>query len=277
MRRLLRNIFSALRFTRRLKSGPEGFFFWSFFVVIFFSKETRPLVGRRAMLTLLAKRVKNTFMIHFHIVTLFPESIAGYFASSMLKRAQEDGHIKVSLYNPKDFVESWKERIDRRPYGGGPGMVLSAEPMLKAAEKALKKAGKASVTRIFFSPSGAEFDATMAKSLAKKKHILMIAGHYEGVDARVQKILKAKPVSTGPYVLTGGELPAATMVDAIARHVKGVLGDIDSLEENRVSSPAVYTRPAILVWKKRKYQVPEVLKSGHHAKIDEWKKKQQKG
>lgn len=192
----------------------------------------------------------------------------------MLKRAQEDGKIKVHLYNPKNFTKDWKERIDRRPYGGGPGMVLAPEPMLKAAKKALQKAGKSPVTRLFFSPSGAAFDAKMAKSLAKKKHILMIAGHYEGVDARVQKILKAKPISTGPYVLTGGELPAAVVVDAVARHVKGVLGDAMSLEENRVSSPAVYTRPATLVWQKKKYHVPKVLTSGHHAKIEEWKRTQ---
>ena len=215
-------------------------------------------------------------MIHFHIVTLFPESIATYFTTSMLKRAQEDGKIKVSLYNPKDFTTDRKERVDRRPYGGGPGMVLAPEPMLKAAEKALKKAGKngTSATTLFFSPSGKEFDAKMAKALAKKKHIVMITGHYEGVDARVQKILKAKPISVGPYVLTGGELPAAIVVDAISRHVKGVLGDINSLQQNRVSSPAVYTRPATLLWKKKKYKVPEVLTSGHHAKIEEWKRKQ---
>ncbi|MFZ2555725.1 MAG: tRNA (guanosine(37)-N1)-methyltransferase TrmD [Minisyncoccia bacterium] len=222
-------------------------------------------------------------MIHFHIVTLFPESIEGYFGASMLKRAQEDKKIKVSLYNPKDFTVSRKERVDRRPYGGGPGMVLSPEPMLKAAEKALKKAKGSSkklgagVTVLFFSPSGKQFDAEMAKSLAKKKHIVMITGHYEGVDARVEKILKAKPISVGPYVLTGGELPAATVVDAVSRHVKGVLGDSLSLEDNRVASPAVYTRPDVLTWKKKKYKVPEVLKSGHHANIEAWKKEQQKG
>ncbi len=221
-------------------------------------------------------------MIHFHIITLFPESIEGYFKASMLKRAQEDGKIKVSLYNPKDCTESWKERVDRRPYGGGPGMVLAPEPILKAAEKALKRAGKRETgggTKrgtqvIFFSPSGKAFDATMARSLAKKKHIVMITGHYEGVDARVQKILKAKPVSIGPYVLTGGELPAATVVDAVSRHIKGVLGDSASLEENRTASPLVYTRPATLIWKKKKYHVPEVLTSGHHAKIEEWKRGQ---
>ena len=100
----------------------------------------------------------------------------------------------------------------------------------------------------------------------------MICGHYEGVDARVQKILKAKKVSVGPYVLTGGELPAATLIDAISRFVPGVLGKSESLEASRVSSPEVYTRPETLLWKGKKYKVPEVLKSGHHAKIDEWKK-----
>lgn len=218
-------------------------------------------------------------MIHFHIVTLFPESIEGYFKSSMLKRAQEDKKIKVHFYNPKDFAESYKERIDRRPYGGGPGMVLAPEYVLSAAEAALKKTKNKKIktgdtTMLFFSPAGADFDATMAKKLARKKHIIMIAGHYEGVDARVEEILKAKRVSVGPYVLTGGELPAAIVVDAVARHVRGVLGDKDSLEENRTASPAVYTRPDVLVWKKKKYPVPEVLKSGHHAKIEEWKREQ---
>ena len=219
-------------------------------------------------------------MLHFHIVTLFPEAIAPYLNASILKRAQEDKKIAIHLYDPKDFMPTRKDRVDRRPYGGGPGMVMAPEPVLKAAEAALKKTkNKKQKTRkataLFFSPSGEQFDSKMAVALSKKKHILMIAGHYEGVDARVQKILKAKSISVGPFVLTGGELPAATIVDAVSRHVKGVLGDHLSLEENRVSSPDVYTRPAVLVWKRKKYAVPEVLKSGHHAKIEEWKKGQQ--
>jgi tRNA (guanine37-N1)-methyltransferase len=151
-------------------------------------------------------------------------------------------------------------------------MVLEPQAMLRAAEKALRN--KESVEKIFFATDGVQFDEAMAKKLAKKKDILFICGRYEGVDARVPKILKAKKVSVGPFVLTGGELPAATMVDAIARFVPGVLGKIESLERNRVSSPDVYTRPDVLVWKKKKYKVPEVLKTGHHAKIDEWKKEQ---
>ena len=116
----------------------------------------------------------------------------------------------------------------------------------------------------------------MAKKLSKKKDILLIAGHYEGVDERVSKILKAKKVSMGPFVLTGGELPAATMIDAITRFVPGVLGKAESLERSRVSSPEVYTRPEILVWKGRKYRVPKVLLTGHHAKIEEWKRNRNK-
>ncbi|MEK7628021.1 MAG: tRNA (guanosine(37)-N1)-methyltransferase TrmD [Patescibacteria group bacterium] len=208
-------------------------------------------------------------MIHFHIVTLFPESIEPYLSASILGRAQEKKLIKVSFYNPRDYTDDKWQRVDRKPYGGGPGMVLSAEPFLRAVSAALK-GRKGEI--VFFSPSGEQFEQSAAKKLAQKKHIVFIAGHYEGVDARVQKILKAKLVSVGPYVLTGGELPAATMIDAIARNISGVLGKEESREDERVASPEVYTRPEILVWKKKKYKVPPVLLSGNHAKIEEWKK-----
>jgi tRNA (guanine37-N1)-methyltransferase len=209
-------------------------------------------------------------MIHFHVVTLFPESIEPYINSSIIGRAIKAKRIKVSFYDPKKFTRDRYGRVDRRPYGGGPGMVLEPDGMLRAAQKAI--GGKKGVEKIFFSTDGAQFDETMAQKLSKKKDVLFICGHYEGVDARVEKILKAKKVSVGPYVLTGGELPAATVIDAIARFVPGVLGKAESLERSRVSSPEVYTRPDVLVWKGKKYKVPEVLKSGHHAKIEEWKK-----
>ncbi len=224
-------------------------------------------------------------MIHFHIITLFPESIEPYLKSSIIGRAIAAKKIKISYYDPKKFTRDKYGRVDRRPYGGGPGMVLEPDGMLRAAEKAVGK--KRGATVIFFSTDGEQFTEEMAKRLAKKKpartergsarsggDILFICGHYEGVDARVQKILKAKKVSVGPYVLTGGELPAATLIDAISRFVPGVLGKAESLEASRVSSPEVYTRPDVLVWKGKKYKVPEVLKSGHHAKIEEWKKGQ---
>lgn len=228
-------------------------------------------------------------MLHFHIISLFPEAIEPYLTSSILGRAQEakpskDGRpgkkplIKISYYDPKKFAVGKHKRVDQRPYGGGPGMVLEPTAILRAAEAALKKGWKdkgqgmkGNAETIFFSTDGKQFDEILAKKLSKKKDILLICGRYEGVDARVKKILKAKSVSVGPYVLTGGELPAATLIDAVARFIPGVLGKIESLERNRVSSPEVYTRPDVLVWKKRKYKVPAVLKTGHHAKIDKWK------
>jgi tRNA (guanine37-N1)-methyltransferase len=209
-------------------------------------------------------------MIHFHIVTLFPESIEPYLNSSIVGRARKDKKIKISFYDPKKFTRDKYGRVDRRPYGGGPGMVLEPDGMLRAAEKAIGK--KKGAEKIFFATDGAIFDEAMAKKLAKKKDILLISGRYEGVDARVQKILKAKKVSMGPYVLTGGELPAATVIDAVARFVPDVLGKAESLENSRVSSPDVYTRPDVLVWKGKKYKVPQVLLTGNHAKIEEWKR-----
>ena len=159
-------------------------------------------------------------------------------------------------------------------------MVLEPDGVLRATQRAIST--KRGVEKIFFSTDGAVFDEMMAKKLSQKKDIVFICGHYEGVDERVFKILsagggssfggKAKKVSMGPYVLTGGELPAATVIDAVTRFVPGVLGKAESLEASRVSSPEVYTRPEVLIWKGKKYKVPEVLLSGHHAKIEEWRK-----
>ena len=210
-------------------------------------------------------------MVHFKIVTLFPESIEPYLTSSIIGRAIKDKKIKVSFYDPKDFTRDKYGRVDRRPYGGGPGMVLEPDGMLRAAQKAI--GNKKGIEKIFFSTDGAQFDEAMAQKLSKKKDIVLICGHYEGIDARVPKILQAKKVTVGPYVLTGGELPAATMIDAIARFVPGVLGKAESLERSRVSSPEVYTRPEVLDWKGKKYRVPKVLLSGHHADIEKWKRR----
>src|SRR3989344_1576532 len=170
-------------------------------------------------------------MLHFHIVTLFPESIESYLKSSIIGRALKAKKIKISFYDPKRFTRDKYGRVDRRPYGGGPGMGLEPDGMLRAAPKAIGK--KRGAEKIFFATDGKLFDEADAKRLAKKKDVLFICGHYEGVDARVQKILKAKKVSVGPYVLTGGELPAATLIDAISRFVPGVLGKAESLEASR--------------------------------------------
>ena len=210
-------------------------------------------------------------MLHFHVITLFPESIGPYLKTSIIGRAQRGKKIKVSFYDPKKFTRQKHGRVDQRPYGGGPGMVLEPIAMLRAASKALK--GKTEVERIFFTTEGRQFDEALARKLSKKREILLITGRYEGVDERVPRILKAKKVSMGPYVLTGGELAAAVLIDAVSRFIPGVLGKSESLEASRISFPEVYTRPEIFVWKGKKYRVPKVLLTGHHAKIHAWKKR----
>jgi len=207
-------------------------------------------------------------MITFHIVTLFPESFESYFASSIVKRAIEDKKIDVKFYNPRDFTETKNHRVDQKPYGGGPGMVIEALPVIKAVEKAVGRKQKVQI--YFLSPGGEQFTNTFAKdAINTAKDFVFVCGRYEGIDVRVKHALKMQDVSVGPYVLTGGELGAMIMVDAMSRQVPGVLGDFDSLEESRVASHDVYTRPATFTHKKKKYDVPEVLLSGNHAKINE--------
>ena len=214
-------------------------------------------------------------MINFHVITLFPDSLKSYLESSIVGRAIQDTKIRVTFYNPRDFTNDKFRRVDQRPYGGGPGMVLEAESILKAVQKAI---GKKKAEIYFFDRSGKQFTNTDARNVAKaRKDIVLICGRYEGVDARVQKILRAKKISVGPYTLTGGELPAMIVIDAISRQVKGVLGTFESVEEERVSSSEVYTRPEVLSWKGKKYRVPKVLLSGNHALINVWRKKRSDG
>jgi len=195
-----------------------------------------------------------------------------YLKESIIGRAIKDKKIEIKFYNPKDFCEP-KKRVDARPYGGGPGMVLRPELFLKAFSK-IKLKDKKKTKIILFSPSGKKFTTEYAKKLVSKKFtdIVLISGRYEGIDARVRKILKAEEISVGDYVLTGGELPAMILIDCISRQVPGVLGTYESLEEERVSSSEVYTRPEVLKYKGRNYKVPKVLLSGHHKKIENWKK-----
>jgi tRNA (guanine37-N1)-methyltransferase len=178
----------------------------------------------------------------------------------------------VSFYNPRDFTDDKWKRVDRRPYGGGPGMVLEPESILKAVTKAIGKKKIEEVKIIFFEPEATQFDTAYAEKISKKyKHIIMICGRYEGIDARVKKILKAEAVSIGPYILTGGELPAMIIMDTVMRRIPGVLGNDESVEERRVAGRDVYTRPEILEWRRKKYSVPKVLLSGNHKMINEWK------
>lgn len=209
--------------------------------------------------------------MNFHIVTLFPESMESYINSSIIGRALVDKKIKVNFYNPRNFTNDTNRRIDQKPYGGGPGMVIEAKPVIKAIEKA--KGKKKHVKIILTSPRGTKFSNKTAKNLAVKyKHIIIVAGRYEGIDTRVKKILKAEEISIGDYVLTGGELPAMVMLDTISRQIPGILGNFNSLEENRISSKEIYTRPEVFKYKGKNYRVPKILLSGNHKKIDEWKK-----
>ena len=216
--------------------------------------------------------------MNFHIITLFPESFSSYLSESILKRAIENKKITVNFYNPREFViqpknrpQTYSERrVDDKPYGGGPGMVIEALPVIKAIEKA--KGKKRKVKIVYFSPSGKQFDTEYAKVATKNcSDIILVCGRYEGIDARVKKVFKVEEVSVGPFVSTGGELPAMLVIDCMARQVEGVLGDFASREEARASSPDVYTRPETIVYKKKKYSVPPVLLSGDHKKIDEWR------
>lgn len=220
-------------------------------------------------------------MVTFHIITLFPESLTSYISESILSRAQEKKLIKIKTYTPRDYAEivgenGWRKKVDGRPYSGGPGMVLLPGPILRAVAKAKGRANlKKRFKIIIFSPGGTMFTNTYAKCCVDKKYtdIILICGRYEGIDARVKKILKAEEISIGDYVLTGGELPAMVFMDAVSRQIKGVLGKFESLEENRVSSHEVYTRPEILEYKGKKYPVPKVLLTGDHKKIEEWKRR----
>ncbi len=216
-------------------------------------------------------------MIRFHLVTLFKEACEPYLNASILGRAQKNKKISVSYQNPRDFVDNKWGKVDERPYGGGPGMVMQAMPVVKASAKALARA-KGKKVIVWFSPSAKQFTNKDADVLAKYDDVVFVCGRYEGIDERAKKILKTiatvKEFAVGEAVYTGGEVPALAMVDAITRRIPGVLGKDESVEERRIAASQVYTRPESILYKKKKYAVPAVLKTGHHANIDKWKKQQ---
>ncbi len=216
--------------------------------------------------------------MRFHIITIFPDIFDSYLNESIIGRAIKSKLISVKFYNPRDYVKDNKNKtgykpVDDKPYAGGPGMVMKAEPILKAVAKALKTIKSKKVLTINFIPNAEKFTTGLAKNVSKKyTDIILICGRYEGIDARVDKILKTKKISIGDYVLTGGEIPAMILVDCVSRQIPGVLGKYESLEEERVSTSEVYTRPEILKYKNKNYKVPKVLLSGNHKEIEEWKK-----
>ncbi len=223
--------------------------------------------------------------MNFYVVTLFKEMFDSYLGESILGRAIKEKKISVSFVNPRLFVKGkykkvWPDgnvslQVDDRPYGGGPGMVMMAEPVINAVESIIKKISKKNNSKILiinFIPSAEKFNTIEAKKISKKyTDVILICGRYEGIDGRLDKILKTKKYSIGDYILTGGEIPAMVLIDSISRQVEGVLGNFSSREEERVSSSEVYTRPEVIEYKGKKYRVPKVLLSGNHKDIENWK------
>lgn len=234
----------------------------------------------------------------FDIITIFPHIFDSYFNESILKRAQKKGLIKIKIHNLRDFTSDRHKTTDNKPYGGGPGMVMMVEPIFKAVEKLktqklnLKTKTKNSKLKrrvILFSAKGKQFTQAEARRLAKYDQLILICGRYEGVDERVAKYITDEEISVGKFVLTGGEIPAMIVVDAISRLVPGVLGKKESLAEESfgvrplgrdkkslVRAPYLeypqYTRPENF----RGWKVPKVLLSGNHKKIEEWRRSKSK-
>lgn len=217
--------------------------------------------------------------MRYHVVTIFPNMLDSYFAESIISRAVESKLIEINTYALREYTTDKHRRVDGKPYGGGPGMVMWVDPIITCVEKIQKKIARrktAKVLVVIFNAGGDMFTNTIAKSSATKyTDIIFICGRYEGIDSRVKKILKAKEWSIGEYVLTGGELPAMICIDAISRQIKGVLNDDLSLEEKRMASHEIYARPEIYEYKGKKYRVPKVLLSGNHKLIDEYRAKKE--
>lgn len=211
--------------------------------------------------------------MRFDILTLFPEMFTGPLTSSILKRARERGIIEVNLFNIRDYSTNKHHTVDDTPYGGGAGMVMGPEALTNAIENVAGRYGPEPHRVLLMCPQGRPFSQALAMDLSGEKNLLLICGHYEGIDERVRETMVTDEISIGDYVLTGGELPAAVVVDAVARLLPGVLGEAASAEEESFQTSLLeyphYTKP-------REYRgqtVPEVLLSGHHEEIRKWRRR----
>ena len=210
--------------------------------------------------------------MRFDIITVLPGLLESPFAHSILQRAQKKGLTEIVVHNLRDYATNKHKNVDDYPYGGGSGMVMSIEPFAACIEKL--KAERNYDEVIFMSPDGELLNQGIANHLSSKKNIIILCGHYKGIDQRIRDLFVTREISIGDYVLSGGELPAAVLVDAIVRLLPGVLSDetsalSDSFQGDLLDAP-IYTRPAD--W--NGYKVPEVLLSGNPAKIDEWRDEQ---
>jgi tRNA (guanine37-N1)-methyltransferase len=211
--------------------------------------------------------------MNFHILTLFPEMVMNGLSASIIGRAQEKGLLSVEAVNIRDFAENKHNRVDDYTYGGGAGMLMQAGPVYGAYQSVAEKMERKPRV-IYLSPQGQTFSQTMAEEFAKEEELVFLCGHYEGIDERVLEEIVTDYVSIGDYVLTGGELPAMVMIDAISRFIPGVLHndvstEFESFQDNLLEYPQ-YTRPE--EWHGKK--VPEILLSGHHANVEKWRREQ---
>lgn len=211
--------------------------------------------------------------MRFDILTIFPGAFDSYFNESMIKRAKARSLIKIFVHDIRKFSKDKHKKVDDIPYGGGPGMVMTPQPIYDAV-RYVKKFNKGPV--ILLTPAGKIFSHNTARQLARKKGLILICGRYEGVDERVKKLCVDEEISIGEYVLTGGEIPAMVILDAVSRFVPGFLGKEKSLHEESFSESLKgkkeypqYTRPPVF----KNFKVPSVLQSGHHKNISEWRKR----
>ena len=212
----------------------------------------------------------------FHIITIFPGIFTSYFNESILKRAQQKKILKINVHNLRDWSADKHHRVDDRPYGGGAGMLLMAEPIMRAVKTIRSKVKDKKLKVVLLSAKGKKWTQTMAKRYAKSENVILICGRYEGVDERVKKVVDEE-ISIGDYVLTGGEIGTMAIVDSVARLLPGVLGNEDSAVFESHAQLGVlehphYTRPEVLEIAGKNYRVPKVLLSGNHEKIEKWRK-----
>ena len=211
--------------------------------------------------------------MQFDVLTLFPEMF-NILNESIIGRAKEKGLINVNLINIRDFSKNKHKKVDDTPYGGGAGMVIQPDVVYDAYKSAITNNEKSEKTRvIYMSPQGKKLDQQKVEELSKQEHLILLCGHYEGIDQRVLDSIVDEEISIGDYVLTGGELPAMVLIDSVSRYVEGVLKDGSTTEESfsqGLLEYPQYTRPEIFEGQ----QVPEVLRSGNHQMIDKWRREQ---
>ncbi len=204
----------------------------------------------------------------FDVMTLFPEMVENYLRFSILKRAVDAGIVEVNCINPRDFTENKHRKVDDMPYGGGAGMVLMPQPYVDAYESIPEQEN--SIT-VMLSPQGEPLTDKIVNELSRYDKMVLICGHYEGFDERIREIIKPREISVGDFVLTGGELPALCLIDAVSRKIEGTLGKIESADEDSFSNGLLeyphYTRPR----EYRGYKVPDVLLNGNHKEITEFR------